>query len=448
MTNDMTNGNPTKLILSFSIPLLIGNIFQQLYSIVDMLIVGRTINVQALAAVGATGAISFLIIGFVIGMTSGFSVITAQCFGANDYDGVRHSVAMSTLLCVFFTIILTIISVLTARPLLLLMNTPADILDNSYNFIIVIYYGIAASVFYNMLSCIMRALGDSKTPLLFLIIASVLNIILVFVFILCFHMGVAGSALATVISQAISGILCLFYISKKFPILKLKKSDWTLDFSLISQQLKVGMPMAFQFSITAIGVMVLQTALNAFGSTTVAAFASAAKIENLVTQLFPALGTTMATYTAQNYGAGKYERIRSGVRRCTLIALIFSIAGGLILILFGGALSKMFVGDAEPMIIEQAKMYLNTIAIFLFPLGILFILRNTLQGMGKSTFPLLAGVAELILRVLAAVFLSLLIGYRGVCFASPIAWVGATVLLMLAYFFMIKKSPEFYRDNN
>ncbi len=439
MTNDMTKGNPLKLIIAFSIPLFIGNLFQQLYSIIDTLIVGRTINVKALAAVGATGAISFLIIGFVIGFTAGFAVVTAQFFGAGDHDGVRRSVASAIMLSAAFTVIVTLLSVLGAMPLLRLMDTPQDIINDSYSYIIIIFWGIFASVFYNLLASTIRALGDSRTPLIFLIIASVLNIILDFTLILNFKMGVAGAAWATVISQLVSGLLCLVYVSKKFPILKLKKSDWQLDIEIAKNQLKIGLPMAFQFSVTAIGVMVLQSALNSFGSITVAAYTTAVKIEQIATQVFPALGTTMATYSAQNYGAGEYGRIRQGVAKASLIALLMSIIGGLGVFFLGGNIAELFVGTGQPEVIEQANVYLHLISFFFFILGMLFIFRNTLQGIGKSTMPFFAGVTELFMRIIAALVLSKIFGYLGVCLASPIAWIGATLLLTVSYLYIIRQ---------
>ena len=330
MTNDMTKGSPIKLILSFMVPLLIGNIFQQFYNMADTIIVGRTISVEALAAVGATGSISFLIVGFVQGVTSGFAVITAQRFGAGSENGVRRSVATSIILGIAVTIVMTAISVLVARPLLEIMKTPSDIIDDSYNYIIVIFEGIAAAVFFNLFSSILRSLGDSKTPLVFLIIASIINIILDFVFILTFKMGVAGAGWATVIAQFISGILCFVYSLKKFPILRLTKHDWKFSWKFAWQHLEVGLPMAFQFSITAIGTMVIQSALNSLGSTAVAAFTAGSKIDQFATQPLASLGVAVATYTAQNYGARELERIKKGVTGAAIIATVCGIVGGFV----------------------------------------------------------------------------------------------------------------------
>lgn len=438
MTKDMTTGNPVKLILYFSIPLLIGNIFQQFYSMVDTIIVGRFIGVNALAALGSTGSMIFLIIGFTMGLTSGFSVIVAQFFGANNREGLRKSVATSIVLSTIFTIIITVISMLAAKPLLNLMNTPADIINDANSYISIIFAGTCATVFYNMISSILRALGDSRTPLYFLIVSSVLNIILDLVFIINFSMGVAGAAYATVISQGVAGVLCLIYASRRYDILRLKKKHFKMDKNLISQHLKVGLPMAFQFSITAIGVMVLQSAINGFGSVVVAAHTAASKVEQLVMQPAITFGVTMATYSAQNLGAGKIDRIKEGVKKCSMISLVISVISGIVVVVFGGSFTRLFISDASAEVVAYSQQYLTTVSIFFTILGLLFIYRNTLQGIGDAFVPMMAGVAELVVRVVVAFTLPALIGYAGICLASPIAWIAATIPLSIAYFKRIK----------
>ena len=295
----MTRGNPTRLIISFTLPVLFGNLCQQLYGMVDSIIVGRAISMEALAAVGATSGISFLVIGCIQGLTAGFSVITAQRFGAGDYEGVKRSVATSALLSLAATVLLTAAGILTARPLLEVMNTPADIIEDSYAYIIVIYYGVAATAFYNLLSCIIRALGDSKTPLIFLVFASFLNVALDLLFIIIFHMGVGGAAWATVLSQGVSGLLCLGYAWRRFPLLRMEKRHWTFDWSYAWKHLRLALPMAMQFVITGTSVLVNQAVLNLFGS-------AASKIHMLSEQVAVSFGTAMATYAGQNYGAGNY----------------------------------------------------------------------------------------------------------------------------------------------
>ena len=439
MTNDMTSGKPAKLILTFSIPMLLGNIFQQFYSMADTIIVGRTIGVGALAAVGATGAIAFLILGFVEGMSGGFTVITAQRFGANDEEGVRRSVATSILLSFGVVVISTLGAVLAARPLLLFMNTPPDIIDMAYQYIVVIFGGISACVFYNLISSMIRALGDSKTPLIFLVIASVINVVLDLAFILWFHMGVAGAAYATVIAQAISGFLCLIYVAKRYPILHLHRSDWKFDWGFARDHLRVGIPMALQFSVTAIGIMVLQGALNSFGTETVASFTAASKIEQLVTGPLGAVGVAIATYSAQNYGAGKPERVRAGVRSVTLILLGFSAAAAMLAVCFGTDLISVFISGVTPTVLERSQLYLNCISGFFFFLGMLLVFRNVLQGIGRGLMPLIAGIIELVMRTACVALFAGSFGYISVCFASPAAWIGAMLPLLVTYLIIMRQ---------
>lgn len=442
--HDMTNGSPMNLMVHFSIPLLIGNIFQQLYSMVDTMIVGRFMNSKALAAVGTTGPLNFLVIGFIIGITGGFAVIVAQRYGAKDEVGLRKSVATSILLCLVVTILITWLSVITTMPLLRLINTPDDIIKDAYNYIVVIYWGIAATVLYNMLACILRALGDSKTPLYFLIVSSVLNIVLDLVFIINFHMGVAGAAWATVISQAVSGILCFFYTIKKYPILHLKKSDFTLDWKLMKKHLSIGLPMAFQFSITAIGIVILQGALNLFGSVKIAAYTAASKVEQLVMQPAQTFGVTMANYAGQNLGANRIDRIKDGVSKCSILSLLFCVLAIFVMNVFGEPLCNLFLSERDPEIIDAAMLYLRTCSYFFAFVSLIFVYRNALQGIGRSFMPLMAGVFELVIRSVVAFTLPNAMGYLGICFAGPFAWVGACIPLAITYFIVIKKMMNEY----
>lgn len=442
MTKDMTAGNPVKLILYFSIPLLIGNIFQQFYSMVDTIIVGRFLGVKALAAVGSTGSMNFLIIGFVLGLTSGFSVLVSQKFGANDIDGVKKAVGSAIVLSIIMSILITVISVLTSKSILHLINTPIDIIEDAQSYIVVIYGGVFATFFYNMISSILRALGDSKTPLYFLIVASILNIILDLFFIINLSMGVAGAAYATVIAQGVSGILCLFYMAKKFPILKLEKKHFKFDSFYLKKHLSIGIPMAMQFSITAIGAIVLQGAVNAFGSTVVAAHTAASKVEQLVMQPSITFGVTMATYCAQNLGAGNIERIKEGVKKCTIINIAIGLVGGLILFLFGDQFVKLFVSGSDPDVVTYSMKYLTTVAFFFIPLSLIFIYRNALQGIGYTFVPMLAGVCELLARTIVAFTLPLFLGYFGVCLAGPMAWIAACIPLILDYIKKINTLSE------
>ena len=437
---DMTTGNPAKLILGFALPVFIGNLFQQFYNVADSVIVGRTLGIQALAAVGATGAIVFLVLGFVFGTTSGFAVVTAQRFGAQDYNGVRKSFTTTILLSIMLTLVITLISTLTAMPLLKIMNTPQDIIQMAHQYLFVFYLGIGTIIFYNALSNTIRALGDSKTPLFFLIIASALNIILDLYFIIKLQKGVAGAAWATVIAQGVSALLCAFYMFIKFPILRLKKSDWTININYIKENLRIGLPMGFQMSILTIGIIAVQIMLNSFGSNTVAAFTAATKVDQLSTQYFLAIGAAMATYTAQNYGAGKFNRIRIGVRKCVLINIILSLTSAILILLFGRQMTGLlFTPDTPEFIYNQAQTYLNIIIIFYFAFASILLFRNVLQGIGNAKIPLISGVLELVTRTAGAFVFGHYFGYLGVCFATPFAWVTGAAWLIAGYNKTMKK---------
>jgi putative MATE family efflux protein len=438
MTKNLTVGNPGLLIVSFTLPLLVGNLFQQFYNMADTFIVGRTIGVSALAAVGCTGSINFLILGFVLGFTSGTSIITAQRFGAGDVRGIHRSFAASVWLGIGMTLILTAGSVLLTRPLLLLLRTPAEIFDDAYAYIIVIFWGTAAAVLFNMLSNIMRAVGDSRSPLIFLVIACIINIILDYVFILVFHTGVEGAAYATVIAQLVSGLLCIYFIRKKFPLLRINREDWRIHPGEIREHLRVALPMGFQMSIIAIGVVVIQFALNRLGTTAVAAFTAAQKIDTVATFPLSSFGVAMATYTAQNYGARKIDRIRKGVIQCAVISGSFSILMGILFFFTGGRLASVFIG-ADPGAVSLAHIYLRINGSCYFILALLFIFRHTLQGLGDSLVPTVAGIMELVMRIFAAVILPGFLGFTGICIASPLAWLGACVPLAIALAFTTKR---------
>lgn len=436
---DMTKGEPFKLILWFSIPLLLGNIFQQLYSMVDTIIVGKILGTQALAAVGTTGPLNFLVLGFASGITSGFAVLVAQRFGAGDERGMKKAVAAAAKLAVGFTVVLTLASTIGTKALLHMINTPEDIFQGAYEYIVVIFGGMFTMMLYNSLACILRALGDSKTPLYFLIISSVLNIILDLTFIINFHMGVAGAAWATVVSQGVSGVLCFIYMMKKYPVMHLKKEDFKAEGWMYKKHLFIGLPMAFQFSITAIGTVILQGALNLFGSTTIAAYTAACKVEQLVTQPAGTFGVTMANYSGQNLGADRVDRIKEGVTKCTILTLFFAVLASLILFVFGEPLTRLFIDGNQPEVVETSMVYLRICAVFFPFLNMIFVYRNMLQGVGKSFMPLMAGVFELIARAVVSFTLPGIIGFTGICLAGPIAWVAAAVPLGIVYFIEIKK---------
>ncbi len=435
--SDMTSGSPMKIILWFTLPIFIGNVFQQFYNMADAVIVGKFVGNNALAAVGSTGTIMFLNNGFVIGMTAGFTVLTAQKFGAGDERGIRKSVTGAAWLSLIVGLILTAAFMVFMKPLLTLMNTPADILDDAYAYIMIISGGILAQMLYNLLASILRALGNSRVPLYFLILSAVLNIVLDLVFVIVFQMGAAGAAVATIISQGVSGLLCLVYIGKKVQLLRMTKEDWKPKTTLLSAQLKVGIPMALQYSITAIGTMMVQSSLNILGSTLVAAYTAAGKIEQVVTQAYIAMGTTMATYGAQNMGAGDVPRIRQGFKACTIIGIVYSFIAAAFVMTAGKYMTYLFVSEDVGTIMNSVDIYLKCVGIFFIPLAVVNIYRNGIQGLGYGLLPMTAGIAELIGRGVVAVIAAGQRSYLGVCLASPAAWILAGGLLIVMYYYIM-----------
>lgn len=438
MIKDMTSGNPLKLILFFSIPLLIGNVFQQMYNMVDTIIVGRFLGVKALAAVGSTGSIIFLIFGLILGFTSGLSVLISRYFGANDTDSMKKAIASSIYLCIYISIFVTIFGIILTKPLLNIMNTPKDIYKDALSYLMVMFLGTFALCFYNMISGVLRAVGDSKTPLYFLTIACFLNIILDLVFIVNFSMGVNGAAYATVISQTISGILCLIYINKKIPLLKLNKDDFKFDKSYYSRHLKIAIPMAFQHSIVGLGIVIIQGAANKFGSDVVGAYTAASKVEQLVMQPSITFGVAIATYCAQNLGANNISRIHEGVKKCAYINIFIGLLAGFILSNFGEFFVSLFVSNPSQVVIEHSVQYLTTVAYFFIPLSLIFVYRNALQGMGHSFTPTIVCVFELVARAIVTYSLIPVLGYTALCLGNPAAWLAAFIPLFIVYYKKIK----------
>lgn len=433
-TKDMTSGSTMKLILGFAVPLLMGMLFQQVYSLVDTIIVGRFLGVSALAAVGATGSINFLIIGFCQGICNGFALPVAQRFGAKDYDGLRKYVGNSAVLSIIFGGAITLITVIACRPILELMQTPADIIDLSYHYIVVIFAGIPAIMLYNILSAYLRSLGDSITPVIFLVLSAGLNIGLDLLFIVTFHWGVFGAAFATVLSQAVSGILCLILIIKKFDLLHLKREDWKLDWSYSRYLLIMGLPMGLQYSITAIGSVILQASVNTLGSTAVASMTAGSRISMFVVCPFDALGSTMATFGGQNVGAGRLDRLGRGLRSAVILGAVYSALILVVLIFFGRDLILLFVSAKEVTVIAQAKQFLVTNAAFYLMLALVNIVRFLIQGMGFSGFAVFAGVFEMVARTLVGLVFVPIFGFTAACFASPLAWIFADCFLIPAFF--------------
>ncbi len=439
MELDMTKGSPFKLIMKFMVPLIIGNIFQQLYNMADTIIVGRYVGTGALAAVGSTGTIMFLIIGFMQGMTTGFTILTSQRFGSGDIEGLKKSVGNAAVLSIIVTVIGTFISVAGMDGLLKLMNTPPDIFQDAKDYITIICIGLVANILYNLLASILRAVGNSKVPLYFLVVAAILNVVLDLVFIIQFKMGVSGAAWATVISQGVSGVLCLIYIMKKVSILHIGKEDWKLDYYCVRNQLSIGIPMAVQFSITAIGTILVQSALNILGSVAVAAYTAAGKVEQFVTQPFLALGMTMATYCAQNTGINDIKRIRAGVLIANIMSAIYGVVIAFVVVFAMPHAIKLFIVDDAAMITEYAKTYIGITSVFFIPLGMIFIFRNVLQGCGYSFVPIMGGIVELASRAVLAVLAASLMSFTGVCFANAAAWITAGLYLWISYLYTMRK---------
>lgn len=438
MTKSMTAGSPAKLILLFALPLFIGNLFQQVYNMADAFIVGRMLGVNALAAVGCTGSLTFLIIGFAQGLSAGFSILTAQRFGAGEMDGVRQSYAASLVLGGVISLVLMAASMAGTRQLLVLLQTPPEILEDATRYLIVIFAGIPATMLFNVVSNVLRALGDSKTPLYFLVGGCVLNILLDVLLILYTPLGVMGAGVATVIAQLLAGAACVVYIHKTFPALRLHRSDWKLSRREVLRHLQMGLPMGFQSSIIAIGSLMLQYALNSLGSTAVAAFTAANKLESLGTLPLCSFGLAMGTFVAQNYGAGKLHRIRTGVLQCSAMALSWSVFMGMVFLVFGRQLATLFVGrDAQ--VTGLSYIYLCVVAFSMWVLALLFIFRYSLQGLGQSFVPTFAGIMELVMRGVCAVCLVGSFGFTGACLANPMAWSGSAVPLVIAFFITMRR---------
>lgn len=438
MTKDMTKGSPMKLILGFSVPLLFGFLFQQFYSLVDTVIVGRFLGKENLAAVGATGSINFLIIGFCMGVCSGFSIPVSHKFGAGDHAGLRKYVANCVWLSICFAAVLTVVTTLLTGQILLWMKTPENIIDSSCSYIWIIFFGIPVTFLYNMTSGVIRALGDSRTPVIFLVMSSFLNVGLDLFFIVGLHTGVQGAALATVISQGVSGVCCLLFMIRKFEILRIRRGEWAPDRQMMKVLCGMGVPMGLQYSITAIGSVVLQSATNTLGSDAVAAVTASGRITGFLACPFEALGATMATYGGQNVGAGKVDRISQGIRSCIKLGAAYSVIALIVSIFLGRPLATLFLDAAEGAIIANVKYLLIINTLFYFPLALVNIIRFLIQGIGFPAFAILAGVLEMVARALAGFILVPLFGFTGVALGSPIAWVFADIFLIPAYFHVKK----------
>lgn len=445
MTKDMTSGNPLKLIIGFAIPMFLGMLFQQFYSMVDTVIVGKFLGVGPLAGVGSTSSLNFLVIGFCTGVCNGFAIPVSQMFGAKRDSELRRFVANSAWLCVIFSVVITTAIVACCRPLLTLMHTPEDIFEYAYVYIVIIFLGIPTTFLYNVTAAIIRSLGDSRSPVVFLAIASGINIVLDIVFIVAFHMGVEGPALATVISQGISGLLSLFYMKKKFEILRISKEEWKMRGSYMKTLCYMGIPMGLQYSVTAIGTLVIQAAINGFGSMTVAGVTAAQRINAFISCPIEAIGATMAPYSGQNMGAGKLDRVGKGLRDASLLGFVISAVLFVFVLLTGTQLSLLFLDTADAQVVAYSYRFLVFTAAGYCLLVLVNTVRFTIQGMGFSVFAITSGVLEMIARSLAGLVVVPLIGYTGICLAHPMAWIFADAFLIPAFFYCKKKIVGLYK---
>jgi putative MATE family efflux protein len=442
----MTEGNPLSLILGFSIPMLAGLLFQQMYNLVDTIIVGQTLGDSALAAVGSTGSINFLINGFCMGMCSGFAIPVAQRFGAESYDSMRKFVGNSIILSVIFSAVITTIVSIFCYQILAIMRTPDDIIDLAYSYISIIFFGIPVTFLYNLTAGIIRSLGDSKTPTYFLIMAAGINIVLDIVFIIVLKTSVNGPALATVISQLIAGLSCVIYMKLKFPILKMKKTDLKLGPHHCNVLVTMGIPFGLQYSITAIGSVILQTAVNGLGTIAVASMTAGAKVSMFVVCPFDALGGTMATYAGQNVGAKNIPRVKKGVWTAQMLGTIYAVFILIVLFFAGKYLLRMFTDTS--VVIDQARMFLLANAVTYTLLAAVNIFRFAIQGMGFSGFAIYSGVMEMVARILVAFTLVPMIGYAGAIWASPVAWLFAVFFLIPGFYYCCRKLEYKFCDEN
>ena len=429
MQKDMTRGPIVPIILHFLFPMFVGNVFQQLYNMADMIIVGRYVGAGALAAVGSTGTLMFLVLGFALGITAGFGILTSQRFGAKDEAGVRRSVANGTLLALLLSAAMTLLSTAAVPWLLDLLNTPADIMEDARAYITIIFQGLFTNVFYNMASVFLRSVGNSKAPLFFLVFSACLNVGLDLLCIIQFHMGVAGAALATVVSQGISVLLCILYIVQKVPVLVPWREDWKLYAHETREQLRMGVPMALQFSITASGIMIAQAAINLFGSTAAAAYTAASKVSMLLTQGCLSMGQTIATYAGQNFGKGDLGRIREGVKKGLRMMALYSLLAAVVLhYLLPFLTGFFFSGDVDAAaLLPWARTYGDIAMWFYLPLSMIFIYRNAMQGVGYALAPTLCGVIELAARGLTALVGMKTHSYAISAACDPMAWLGAGI---------------------
>lgn len=430
---DLTKGNPTRLMLSFALPVCLGNIFQLFYSLADTRIVGSTLGNKALAAIGATTAITTLLIGFLQGLTNGFSIIVAQCFGAKQTDQLKKASAGTFLLSFITTILLTALALLFLNPLLHLLNVPQDLFDSASAYIRILLIGMLITMLYNALAGILRAVGDTVAPLLFLICASLLNIVLDLTFILIFHLGVRGAAYATILSQMVSVVLCFTYMWKRYPIFHLEKADFHLDSKMVKKLYSSGFSMALMMSLVFFGTLALQCTINTFGTDTIVAHTAARKVTEFNFLPISVMGITMSTFCSQNFGAGQFNRVKTGIRQSLLLCWLWV----LVIIFLAYTCAPFFIylvtGTKETTVTAPASLYLKVNSLFYFVSSGISILRNGLQAIGDHITPVFSSLIELVGKILIAFLLAPVLGYMGIIIAEPIIWCFMVIPLIVKF---------------
>ena len=439
MSNSMTQGNPLKVMLQFAFPLLVGNLLQQTYNIIDAAIVGQSLGAQALASVGASTSVQFLVLGFCMGSCTGFGIPVAKYFGAGDLKHMKNIIFNGAVLTAVIAVILTVLCTLLCPWILQVLSVQSDIYANAYSYLMIIFLGLPFTLLYNYLSSILRAVGDSRTPFLFLAFSAVLNIFLDLFFILIAGWGCAGAALATIAAQAISGILCLIVIIRRMEVLWLSKENRVVRGDSITELLQMGLPTGLQFSITAIGSMVMQSANNGLGGDYVSAFTAGAKLKQFTMCPFDAIATSVSVFCSQNYGAGKIDRIHKGLRQGITVGVGYGLFAGLILIFAGRPLSMIFVSKDASGVLDASAKYLRCMGYFYWSLGILNVTRMVTQGLGHSGRAFFSGVMEMIARTIVSLGFVEAFGYTAICFADQTAWIAACCYIAPTCLYCLKK---------
>ncbi|MDE1549079.1 MATE family efflux transporter [Jeotgalibaca caeni] len=438
---DMTLGSPWKLIVRFTIPLLMGNIFQQLYSLMDTIIIGRSLGMNALGAIGAVGSLTFFVQGFVLGIASGLSLILAQRFGAKNEERIRSSYIASLWISMGMVLLLTIISILFSDLLLRMMNIPDELFHDSKAYFITAMFGLSALLFFNLMCNVLRSKGDTKHLLVFTVFSQLLNIVFDFIFIIVLDFGVSGVAFATILSQLIVGVFCQNYVIKKVPIFKLGRKDLRADKREVRLHLDISLPMGFQSSIIAVGSIILQYKLNGLGSAAVEGHAIGGRVENMLTMPMVTFGVATATFAAQNYGAGDLSRIWRGVKASLIISLSYGLVVGLLLFFYGSDLAQWLFGAESGETIAFVDRYFKWTTLFYMVLSVVFVVRYCLQGMGKAVAPTIGGFMEMGMRSLVPLFFTGIFGFRAIVISHPLSWMGTAIVLVVALY-LVKKGDR------